>query len=149
MAEKQTLYQMVRSDAPEIRSLKPRLDRGEARALSFSKECQRLWLYLPMNNHHASIPVQGIAKNDLPPPGSRTLKDKRQQSPRKVPINEKLHRACCQEVCECGFEWTIACWGIFDRKQGKHCSDTCVCKEVCECGFISVSSACPCLCSSA
>ncbi len=38
MAEKQTLYQTVLSDTPEMRSLKPRLDRGEARALSFSKE---------------------------------------------------------------------------------------------------------------
>jgi hypothetical protein len=38
-AEKQTLYQTVLSDTPEIGSLKPRLDRGEARALSFSKEC--------------------------------------------------------------------------------------------------------------
>ena len=61
LAEKQTLYQTVLSDTPEIRSLKPRLDRGEARALSLSKECQSLWLYLPINNHHASIPAQGIA----------------------------------------------------------------------------------------
>jgi len=61
LAEKQTSYQTVLSDTPEIRSLKPRLDRGEARALLFSKECQSLWLYLPVNNHHASIPAQGIA----------------------------------------------------------------------------------------
>ena len=61
LAEKQTLYQTVLSDTPEIGSLKPRLNRGEARALSFSKECQSLWLYLPVNNHHASIPAQGIA----------------------------------------------------------------------------------------
>jgi hypothetical protein len=62
LAEKQTLYQTVLSDTPEIRSLKQRLDRGEARALSFSKECQSLWLYLPINNHHASIPAQGITE---------------------------------------------------------------------------------------
>jgi hypothetical protein len=61
LAEKQILYQTVLSDTPEIRSLKPRLDRGEARAPSFSKECQSLWLYLPIHNHHASIPAQGIA----------------------------------------------------------------------------------------
>ena len=62
LAEKQTLYQTVLSDTPEIGSLKPRLDRSEARALSFSKEFQSLWLYLPINNHHASIPAQGIAE---------------------------------------------------------------------------------------
>jgi hypothetical protein len=33
----------------------------ELHALSFSKECQSLWLYMPINNHHASIPAQGIA----------------------------------------------------------------------------------------
>jgi hypothetical protein len=33
----------------------------ELRALSISKECQSLWLYMPINNHHASIPAQGIA----------------------------------------------------------------------------------------
>ena len=43
------------------RSLLTMLDRGEARALSFSKECQSLWLYLLIKNHHASIPAQGIA----------------------------------------------------------------------------------------
>jgi hypothetical protein len=43
------------------RSLLTMLDRGEARALSFSHERQRQWLYLPLNNHHASIPAQGIA----------------------------------------------------------------------------------------
>jgi hypothetical protein len=48
------------------RDLKPRLDRGEARALSFSKECQSLWLYLPINNHHTSIPAQGIAVYEAP-----------------------------------------------------------------------------------
>jgi hypothetical protein len=37
------------------------LDRGEARTLSFSKECQSPWLYLPINNHHASIPEKGLA----------------------------------------------------------------------------------------
>ena len=43
------------------------LDRGEARALSFSKERQSLWLYLPINrdNHHASIPAQGIALSKI------------------------------------------------------------------------------------
>jgi hypothetical protein len=61
LAEKHTLYQTVLSDTREIGSLKPRLDRGEARALSFSKECQSLWLYLPINTHHASIPAQGLA----------------------------------------------------------------------------------------
>ena len=66
LSEKQTLYHKVLSDTPEIRSLKPRLDRGEARALSFSKECQSLWLYLPMKNHHASIPAQGIAVYEAP-----------------------------------------------------------------------------------
>ena len=30
LAEKQTLYQTVLSETPEMRSLKPRLDRGEA-----------------------------------------------------------------------------------------------------------------------
>ena len=72
LAEKQTLYQTVLSETPEIRSLKLRLDRGEARALSFSKECQSLWFYLPVNNHHASIPAQGIATtNKLMPSGRR------------------------------------------------------------------------------
>ena len=72
LAEKQTVYQTVLSDTPEIGSLKPRLDRGEARALSFSKECQSLWFYLPINNHHASIPAQGIATtNKLMPSGRR------------------------------------------------------------------------------
>ena len=61
LAGKQTLYQTVLADTREIRSLKPRPDRGEALALTFSKECQRLWLYLPINNHHASISAQGIA----------------------------------------------------------------------------------------
>ena len=65
LAEKQTLYQTVLSETPEIRSLKLRLDRGEARALSCSKECQSLWLYLPINNHHASIPAQGIAASSV------------------------------------------------------------------------------------
>ncbi len=84
------MYQTVLSDTREIRSLKPRLDRGEARPLSFSKEvvgllglysrslltmlhqgearplsfskeCQSLWWYSPINNHHGSIPAQGIA----------------------------------------------------------------------------------------
>jgi len=32
------------------RSLLTMLDRGEARALSFSKECQSLWLYLPIDS---------------------------------------------------------------------------------------------------
>ena len=43
------------------------LDRGEARTLSFSKECQSPWLYLPINrdNHHASIPAQGIALSKI------------------------------------------------------------------------------------
>jgi hypothetical protein len=66
LAEKQTLYQTVLSDTPEIGSLKPRLDRSEARALSFSKEFQSLWLYLPINNHHASIPARGIAVYEAP-----------------------------------------------------------------------------------
>ena len=44
LAEKQTLYQTVLSDTREIRSFKPHLDRGEARALSFSKECSSLGL---------------------------------------------------------------------------------------------------------
>jgi len=34
------------------RSLLTMLDRGEARALSFSEERQNLWLYLPISNHH-------------------------------------------------------------------------------------------------
>ncbi len=33
------------------RSLLKMLDRGEVRALSFSKECQSMWLYLPVNNN--------------------------------------------------------------------------------------------------
>jgi hypothetical protein len=33
LAKKQTLYQTVLSDTPEIGSLKPRFDRGEARAI--------------------------------------------------------------------------------------------------------------------
>jgi hypothetical protein len=66
LAEKQALYQTVLSDAPEIGSLKPRLDRGEARALSFSKECPGLWLYLPINKHHASMPAQRTANVNLP-----------------------------------------------------------------------------------
>ena len=59
MCERLVLYQTVLSDTPEIRSLKPRLDRGEARALSFSKECQSLWLYMPIDYHHASKPCTG------------------------------------------------------------------------------------------
>jgi hypothetical protein len=43
------------------RSLLTMLDRGEARTLSFIKECQSPWLYLPINNHHASIPEKGLA----------------------------------------------------------------------------------------
>jgi hypothetical protein len=31
----------------------------ELRALSFNKEWQSLWLYMPTNDHHASIPAQG------------------------------------------------------------------------------------------
>ena len=68
MCERLGLYQTVLSDTPEIGSLKPRLNRGEARALSFSKECQSLWLYLPINNHHASIPAQGIARRRVATP---------------------------------------------------------------------------------
>ena len=44
MCERLVLYQTVLSDTREIRSFKPRLDRGEARALSFSKECSSLGL---------------------------------------------------------------------------------------------------------
>ena len=79
MCQRLVLYQTVLSETPEMRSLKPRLDRGEARALSFSKEvvglfglysrslltmldrgearalsfskeCQSLWLYLPIDS---------------------------------------------------------------------------------------------------
>ena len=38
MCQRLVLYQTVLSDTREIRSLKPCLDRGEARPLSFSKE---------------------------------------------------------------------------------------------------------------
>ncbi len=44
MCQRLVLYQTVLSDTREIRSFKPPLDRGEARALSFSKECSSLGL---------------------------------------------------------------------------------------------------------
>jgi len=56
------------------------LDRGEARALSFSKECESLWLYLPIYNHHASIPAQGIAYSKVKVvPGVRRRSRKRRR----------------------------------------------------------------------
>ena len=58
--------------APSLGVMTTRIARLQSRALievrcalSFSKECQSLWLYLPINrdNHHASIPAQGIIMN--------------------------------------------------------------------------------------
>jgi hypothetical protein len=63
MCERLVFYQTVLSDTPEIReirSLKPRLDRGEVRPLSFSTECQSLWLYLPINKHEPLLQCQRL-----------------------------------------------------------------------------------------
>ena len=89
LAEKQTLYQTVLSETPEIRSLKLRLDRGEARALSFSKECSSLGL-------QTTLPDTGDRYNQHTPRPARPA-----QAPQPChPLSDSLYGISDGEVMQ-------------------------------------------------